>query len=236
MEPFRRHRGIVVALERPDIDTDQIIPKQFLKRVERTGFGVHLFHDWATGPDGEPRRSFELNQPRYREASILVAGRNFGCGSSREHAPWALIDRGFRAIIAPSFARIFATNSAKNGLLTVELAEAQVAELVRRSREVRGYTVTVDLEQRTIDDGAGLALRFEIEAHRRARLLDGIDDIELSLRHAAAIIAYEQRVGPPAVAVPGPCTCPDATDAAHPVTNLRRATARLPTRRGRLDR
>jgi 3-isopropylmalate/(R)-2-methylmalate dehydratase small subunit len=189
------HRGIVVPLDRPDIDTDQIIPKQFLKRIERTGFGAYLFHDWATAPDGRPDPSFVLNEPRYRGASILVAGRNLGCGSSREHAAWALCDYGFRVLIAPSFARIFATNCCKNGLLTVELGESEVLELVRRSREPAAYRVTVDLERCIVDDGAGFSARFAIEEHRRTRLLEGIDDIDLTLQFESRISAYEQRRG-----------------------------------------
>src|SRR6266550_7748592 len=143
MQSFTHHTGLVVPLDRPNVDTDQIIPKQFLKRVERTGFGEFLFFDWRVSPNGEPEFSFPLNEPRYRGASILVAGKNFGCGSSREHAPWALADYGFRAIIAPSFADIFANNCMKNGLLPVVLSEDEVAELMRRARESEDYQATV---------------------------------------------------------------------------------------------
>src|SRR5216117_3072803 len=146
MNPFRVHTGLVVPLDRPDIDTDQIIPKQFLKRVERSGFGQFLFYDWRFLLDGQPDLSFPLNEARYRGASILIAGKNFGCGSSREHAPWALADYGFRTIIAPSFADIFANNCLKNGLLPVVITETEVAELGRRAREIEGYKATVDLE------------------------------------------------------------------------------------------
>src|SRR6185295_10160614 len=148
MNPFRIHTGLTVPLDRSNIDTDQIIPKQFLKRVERTGFGEFLFFDWRVLSDGQPDLSFPLNESRYRGASILIAGKNFGCGSSREHAPWALADYGFRAIIAPSFADIFANNCLKNGMLAVVLAEKDVAELTRRAGEIDGYQATVDLESK----------------------------------------------------------------------------------------
>ncbi len=144
MNSFRIHTGLVALLDRPNVDTDQIIPKQFLKRVERTGFGEFLFFDWRFLPGGDPNPDFELNLPRYRGASILIAGKNFGCGSSREHAPWALADYGFRAIIAPSFADIFANNCLKNGLLPVVLADAEVGELMRRAKEFDGYQTTVE--------------------------------------------------------------------------------------------
>src|SRR5205085_11544701 len=144
MQPFRIHTGLVAPLERPNVDTDQIIPKQFLKRVERTGFGEFLFYDWRYTNDGTPDPSFVLNEPRYAGATILVAGRNFGCGSSREHAPWALLDYGFRVIIAPTFADIFANNCLKNGLLPVTLAEETVALIAARARALENYCVTVD--------------------------------------------------------------------------------------------
>src|ERR1051326_1205096 len=147
MQPFTIHTGRVAVLDRANVDTDQIIPKQFLKRVERTGFGQFLFYDWRFQPNGEPNPNFELNDPRYRGASILIAGKNFGCGSSREHAPWALADYGFRAIIAPSFADIFANNCLKNGLLTVALSEKDVAALMRRAEKADAHQLTVDLEQ-----------------------------------------------------------------------------------------
>src|SRR6201998_1258143 len=152
MKPFRQHRGKVAPLDRHNVDTDQIIPKQFLKRIERTGFGEFLFHDWRQTPDGKKDPGFVLDQPRYKGASILVTGKNFGCGSSREHAVWALADYGFRAVIAPSFADIFANNSLKNGFLPVVLPEKMVGEMLQRSREENGYQVTIDLEQKRVRD------------------------------------------------------------------------------------
>src|SRR6266566_8738960 len=152
MKPFRIHQGTVAPLDRANVDTDQIIPKQFLKRIERTGFGQFLFYDWRFLQTGEPDSSFVLNEPRYLGTSILVAGKNFGCGSSREHAPWALADYGFRAIIAPSFADIFANNCLKNGLLPVVLSDAEVSELMRRAKEIESYQITADLEKKTVSD------------------------------------------------------------------------------------
>jgi 3-isopropylmalate/(R)-2-methylmalate dehydratase small subunit len=192
MQPFRNHIGLVAPLDRPNVDTDQIIPKQFLKRVERTGFGEFLFYDWRFLPNGQPDLSFPLNEPRYRGASILIAGKNFGCGSSREHAPWALADYGFRAIIAPSFADIFANNCMKNGLLPVVLTEAECAELARRSGEI-GYEIDVDLEKKLVSDARGFSAEFEIADFQRYCLLEGLDDIGLTLTHDADIASYEQR-------------------------------------------
>src|SRR5216110_1069959 len=166
MTPFRIHTGLVAPLDRPNVDTDQIIPKQFLKRVERTGFGEFLFYDWRFLAEGQPDPSFPLNEPRYQGASILVAGKNFGCGSSREHAPWALADYGFRAIIAPSFADIFANNCLKNGLLPVVLTGAEVELLLHRARELENYRVTVDLERCLVVDEHGLAAPFVIDEFR----------------------------------------------------------------------
>lgn len=192
-QPFRTHTGRVVPLDRANVDTDQIVPKQFLKRIERTGFGQFLFYDWAHTPEGAPNAEFILNQPSYRGASVLVSGRNFGCGSSREHAPWALADFGFRAVIAPSFADIFATNCFKNGLLTVELPEAVVAQLVQRAKEADGYELTVDLEQCRVSDSLGLSETFAIDAFRRDCLLNGLDEIGLTLRHESSIAEFESR-------------------------------------------
>jgi 3-isopropylmalate/(R)-2-methylmalate dehydratase small subunit len=192
MKPFRTHTGLAAPLARPDVDTDQIIPKQFLKRVERTGFGRFLFSDWRFRTSGEPDESFVLNEPRYGGASVLVAGRNFGCGSSREHAPWALADYGFRAVVAPSFADIFANNCAKNGLLAVTLSEEEVAELLARAETFRGYELTIDLERREVRDAQGFRAEFSIDEFRRRCLLEGLDDIGLTLRHDAEIAAYEQ--------------------------------------------
>ncbi len=191
MNPFRSHTGMVVPLDRANVDTDQIIPKQFLKRIERTGFGEFLFYDWRIKPGGELDGSFVLNEPRYRGASILVAGKNFGCGSSREHAPWALADYGFRAIIAPSFADIFANNCMKNGLLPVTLPEHQVAAIIARARSGGSYELTVDLEERAVTDDKGLSATFAIDDFQRHCLLEGLDDIGFTLLHESYIAAYE---------------------------------------------
>lgn len=180
-----------MPLDRPNVDTDQIIPKQFLKRVERTGFGEFLFYDWRFSPGGEVDPSFPLNEPRFRGASILISGKNFGCGSSREHAPWALADYGFRAIIASSFADIFANNCLKNGLLPVTLDDGTVSELMRRARGIEGYQVAVDLEQKVVTDAQGLRATFEIGDFQRYCLLEGLDDIGLTLKHETEIAAYE---------------------------------------------
>ena len=193
MEPFRTHTGLVAPLDRANIDTDQIIPKQFLKSIERTGFGDSLFFDWRYRQDGGPEPSFVLNQPRYQGASILVTGKNFGCGSSREHAPWALGEFGFRVIIAPSFADIFANNCFKNGMLPIVLPEDEVARISGRASYAEGYKLTVDLENQTITDDAGLSLGFSVSEFQRCCLLEGLDDIGLTLRHEADIVAYEAR-------------------------------------------
>ena len=193
MQPFRKHTGLVAPLDRVNVDTDQIIPKQFLKRIERTGFGQFLFYDWRFAADGKKTADFVLDAPRYQNASILVAGRNFGCGSSREHAVWALADFGFRVVIASSFADIFANNSLKNGLLTVRLSDEQVAEIMRRAKETENYELTVDLESRRVKDGRGFAATFAIDEFARHCLLNGLDDIGLTLQHEAEIAAYEAR-------------------------------------------
>ena len=193
MLPFRTHTGVAAPLDRPNVDTDQIIPKQFLKRVERTGFGEFLFYDWRYTPEGAPDPSFVLNEPRYAGASVLVAGRNFGCGSSREHAPWALLDYGFRAIVAPSYADIFMNNCMKNGVVPVVLPEGEVAELARRAREGEGYRLTVDLERCEVRDEQGFSAPFEMDEFRRRCLLEGLDDIGLTLRHEPEIKDYEAR-------------------------------------------
>ena len=183
MNPFRTHTGLVAVLDRPNVDTDQIIPKQFLKRVERTGFGQFLFYDWRFLADGRPNLSFPLNEPHYSGASILIAGKNFGCGSSREHAPWALADYGFRALIAPSFADIFRNNCMKNGLLPVVLNDAAVTELMNQARADDGYEITVDLEARLVRDARGFSAGFEIGDFQRDCLLNGLDDIGLTLQY-----------------------------------------------------
>jgi len=193
MQPLRVHRGRVVPLVRRDIDTDQIIPKQFLKSIERTGFGRHLFHDWRAGPDGTPHPDFVLNDPRYQGASILITGANFGCGSSREHAAWALHDYGLRVIVAPSFADIFKANAVTNGLLPLVLAEPIVLQLAARATTRDGYWLTVDLEAQRVSDDGGIDEPFEVDAAARHRLLNGLDDIGLILQHDEAIASYERR-------------------------------------------
>ena len=193
MKPFVVHKGRVVPLHRANVDTDQIIPKQFLKRIERTGFGEFLFYDWRRTKDGTLDPAFSINQPRYAGGSILVAGKNFGCGSSREHAVWALEDFGFRAVIAPAFADIFTSNCVQNGVLTVVLSEDQVSELARRAAEIPEYELTIDLENRKVFDEHGFASTFQIEESTRHRLLNGLDDIGLTLQHEAEIAAYESQ-------------------------------------------
>ena len=193
MQAFQLHTGIVAPLDRANVDTDQIIPKQFLKRIERSGYGQFLFFDWRYLPDGKSDAAFVLNHPRYAKASILVAGRNFGCGSSREHAPWALLDYGFRAVIAPSFADIFATNCTKNGLLPVVLTDTEVANLVLKTTQIDGYFLTIDLVKREVRDQSGFLAHFEIDDFKRKFLLEGLDDIGLTLQQESSITEYEKR-------------------------------------------
>jgi 3-isopropylmalate/(R)-2-methylmalate dehydratase small subunit len=193
MQPFQVHTGKVAVLDRANVDTDQIIPKQFLKRIERSGYGQFLFYDWRYLADGKPNPAFILNDPRYAGASILLAGKNFGCGSSREHAPWALLDYGFRAIIAPSFADIFASNCTKNGILPVVLSDANVAEMAQKNAQFPGQTATIDLQRREVRDDSGFLARFEIDDFRRKFLLEGLDDIGLTLQHESGITSYEKR-------------------------------------------
>lgn len=195
MKPFTKHTGRVVAMDRGNVDTDQIIPKQFLKRIERTGFGEFLFWDWARNEDGSLNPDFELNKPAAKGASVLLARQNFGCGSSREHAPWALEDWGFRVIVAPSFADIFYNNCFKNGMLPIVLSEARVEDLFQRANKSPSYQLTADLENRTLSDDQGLSLPFEVEEFRRHCLLNGLDDIGLTLVHADKITAYERAHG-----------------------------------------
>ena len=191
--PFVRHTGRVAALPRTDVDTDQIIPKQFLKRVERTGFGPALFHDWRFRPDGSPNPAFELNQPAAHGATILVAGANFGCGSSREHAVWALREYGFRAILAPSFADIFFANCCQNGLVPARLLPQEIAELFRRHQAAGGdYRLTVDLEEQRVHDDLGFRTTFTMEPYRREMLLKGLDEIGRTLLVEDRIAAYER--------------------------------------------
>jgi 3-isopropylmalate/(R)-2-methylmalate dehydratase small subunit len=193
MQPFRTHTGKVAPLYRANVDTDQIIPKQFLKRIERTGFGEFLFNDWRRSPEGLPNPDFVLNQPRYTGASILVTDKNFGCGSSREHAVWALADYGFRAVIAPSFADIFANNCAKNGVLTVVLSEEEVAGIARRASDATAYQLNINLETCTVQDERDFRAHFQIDDFTRHCLLEGLDNIGLTLQHEAEIVAYEAR-------------------------------------------
>jgi 3-isopropylmalate/(R)-2-methylmalate dehydratase small subunit len=194
MTPFTTHAGIVAALSRVNVDTDQIIPKQFLKRVERTGFGPALFFDWRYLADGSPDPAFELNQPRARGATILLAGANFGCGSSREHAPWALGEYGFRAILSESFADIFYANCCQTGILPVRLTPEEMAELFRRyGATSEPYRLTVSLEAGEVTDAAGFRARFVMDAYRRESLLLGLDEIGRTLRHEPEIAGYERR-------------------------------------------
>jgi 3-isopropylmalate/(R)-2-methylmalate dehydratase small subunit len=187
MEKFRTLTSAVMPLDRVNVDTDQIIPKQFLKRIERTGYEDFLFFDWRKDP------GFELNNPRYKGAKVLVAAKNFGCGSSREHAAWALSDYGFRCVIAPSFADIFHSNAGKNGFLLVTLPEEQVQTLLDRASSRDGYTLTVSLEANTISDSEGFKTSFAIDPFRRDCLLEGLDDIGLTLRHADALDKFEKQ-------------------------------------------
>ena len=195
MRPFTRHTGLVVPMDRSNVDTDQIIPKQFLKRIERTGFGQFLFFDWRFTDDGSDNPQFELNRPEYEGASVLIARRNFGCGSSREHAPWALEDYGFRVLISPSFADIFYNNCFKNGMLPIALDESAVDELFARAAEHPPYRLTVDLEGCTITDEHGLELSFDVDPFRRRCLMSGLDDVALTLEQEDKITAYEKAHG-----------------------------------------
>jgi 3-isopropylmalate/(R)-2-methylmalate dehydratase small subunit len=193
MQPFTAHSGRAVSLPRANVDTDQIIPKQFLKRIERTGFGPSLFYDWRYLADGSPNPEFELNQPAAAGATILITGPNFGCGSSREHAPWALADYGFRAVIAPSFADIFFGNCCQNGLLPVTLPEAEVRVLARRAETADDYLVSVDLVSRRVRDGQGFDAAFAFDEYRREMLLKGLDEIGRTLLEEPKIAAFERR-------------------------------------------
>lgn len=198
MQPFRKHKGKVAPLYRANIDTDQIIPKQFLKKIEKTGFGEFLFNDWRRSAQGKADESFVLNQSQYSGASILLAGKNFGCGSSREHAVWALADYGFRVVVAPSFADIFANNCVKNGMLTVVLKEQEAEDIAQRAEESPDYRLTVDLESCTVRDDQGLNANFSIDEFTRHCLLEGLDDIGLTLQHQSEISTYESRHPVPA--------------------------------------
>jgi 3-isopropylmalate/(R)-2-methylmalate dehydratase small subunit len=195
MQPFTTHTGKVAVMDRSNVDTDQIIPKQFLKRIERTGFGPFLFFDWRFQADGTDNPNFELNQPIAKGATILVARRNFGCGSSREHAVWAIADYGFRVVIAPTFADIFYNNCFKNGVLAIALGEGPVDDLFRRTAQYSPYSLTVDLQDRIVKDDHGLNLSFQIDESRRHNLLHGLDDIALTLENEDKIAAYEAAHG-----------------------------------------
>ena len=204
MQAFITHSGVVAALDRANVDTDQIIPKQFLKRIERTGFGQFLFFDWRFLPDGSPNPEFELNRPEATGATILLARRNFGCGSSREHAPWSLADYGFRVVIAPTFADIFFNNCLQNGMLPIRLSEEDVAELFRRASAAAAaggqYRLHVDLREGIVADDAGFSRSFAVDPFRRQCLLEGLDDIGLTLRHVDRISAWEAAHGLPTAA------------------------------------
>lgn len=193
MQAFTKFTGIVGPVDRVNVDTDAIIPKQFLKRIERTGFGQFLFYEWRFDEAGAVIDSFSLNQPRYEGASVLISRANFGCGSSREHAPWAIMDYGFRVVIAPSFADIFYNNCFKNGILPIKLSEEQVEDLFQRTTAQEGYQLTIDLENKSISDGQGLNIEFDLDEHRRQFLLQGLDDIGLTLQHEDEIDAYEKK-------------------------------------------
>lgn len=193
MEPFKQLTGIVAPVDRVNVDTDAIIPKQFLKRIERSGFGQFLFFEWRFHENGDINTEFAPNKPRFQGASVLISRANFGCGSSREHAPWAILDYGFKVIIAPSYADIFYNNCFKNGILPIKLSEEQVEDLFQRTDKYEGYKLTVDLENKRISDEYGLSLNFDLDEHRRQFLLQGLDDIGLTLQHEDKISAYEQK-------------------------------------------
>jgi 3-isopropylmalate/(R)-2-methylmalate dehydratase small subunit len=207
MKAFRRHRSKVMPLDRVNVDTDQIIPKQFLKRIERTGYGEFLFHDWRQDP------KFEINNPRYKGAEILVTGKNFGCGSSREHAAWALNDHGFRVVIAPSFADIFHSNAGKNGILLITLPEDQVQHLLDSAALGNNYQLTVSLEDQLVQDDHGFSATFSIDPFRRYCLLEGLDDIGLTLRHSDALDKFEKQHDAAFWLAPHPVTA--AQEASH---------------------
>lgn len=193
MQPFIKSTGLVAPVDRVNVDTDAIIPKQFLKRIERSGFGQFLFFEWRFDEQGAVIPEFNLNKPRYQGSTVLLSRANFGCGSSREHAPWAILDYGFNVIIAPSYADIFYNNCFKNSILPIKLSEEQVDDLFKRTEANEGYKLTVDLENKVITDDQGLRIPFELDEHRRQFLLQGLDDIGLTLQHADEIAAYESK-------------------------------------------
>ncbi|RKD26790.1 3-isopropylmalate dehydratase small subunit [Ammoniphilus oxalaticus] len=191
MEPFKKLTSVVAPLDRVNVDTDAIIPKQFLKRIERSGFGQFLFYEWRFDEQDQKNDDFELNKPRYAGSNILLSRANFGCGSSREHAPWALLDYGFKVVIAPSFADIFFNNCFKNGILPIRLSEEQVEQLFQNTGAQEGYALTVDLEAQTVSDASGLTMSFEIDPYRKECLLKGLDDIAITLEYDQQIGEYE---------------------------------------------
>jgi len=202
MDKFVRKEGLVAPMDRANVDTDAIIPKQYLKSIKRTGYGPNLFDEWRYLDHGEPgmdharrplNQEFVLNQPRYRGATVLLARENFGCGSSREHAPWALLQYGFQAVIAPSFADIFYNNSLKNGLLLIRLDAKIVDRLFKEARGAEGYRLAVDLERQTVTAPGGESFRFDIDPFAKHCLLNGLDEIELTLRHAEKVKAFEAK-------------------------------------------
>ncbi|WP_337018466.1 3-isopropylmalate dehydratase small subunit [Oceanobacillus massiliensis] len=190
MEAIQEHKGLVYPLDRTNVDTDQIIPKQFLKRIERTGFGQFLFFNWRFDNDGKLREEFPLNQPKYQNASILLAGENFGCGSSREHAPWALSDFGFKVVIAPSFADIFYNNALKNGIVPIKMEESQINEWMQKAKDTI-FVLWVDLKHQQITDDEGKVIDFNIPEYHKEKLLNGWDDIALTLLQEDKILEYE---------------------------------------------
>ena len=191
MEPYLKHDSVAALMDRSNVDTDQIIPKQFLKKVERSGFGIHLFHDWRYNDDGSDNAEFELNKPAFKGAKILVAGDNFGCGSSREHAPWAIADYGFNTIISTSYADIFYNNCFKNGILAIRVSQEQLDKVIAEISANEGVRFTVDLENQQVITPAGNGFTFEIDPFRKGNLLSGLDDIGLTLKHVDKITAYE---------------------------------------------
>lgn len=193
MEPFHTHTGIAAPLERENVDTDAIIPKQFLKRIEKSGYGQYLFYDWRFKDENQENESFILNQPAYRNATILLAGKNFGCGSSREHAPWALEDYGFRVIIAPSFADIFFNNCFKNGILPIVISEKNVSVLMKNAKEISDYKLTIDLEKQELFDDGNNHIRFDVDEYRKNMLLNGLDEIGSTLQEEDKISSFEAK-------------------------------------------
>jgi 3-isopropylmalate/(R)-2-methylmalate dehydratase small subunit len=193
MEPFRTLTALAAPLDRTNVDTDQIIPKQFLKRIERTGYGEFLFFDWRRTASGEPDPNFSLNDPRYKGARILIAGKNFACGSSREHAAWALSDFGFRCVIAPTFADIFFSNAGKNGIVLARLTEGEVTQLLENAKTIPNYQLTISLEDQTVTDTYGFRASFEMDPFRKFCLIEGLDDIGLTLRHETALDSFEAK-------------------------------------------